>query len=323
MNWHYDEIDIDIINYLSEQTARFSQLKSQFKDSNPIKELTKEIYKELDFDLEYKNMVSFAKKFEDDENVYVPRAFSSFSTKNVITMEYVEGIKVTDVEGLKKAEIEPETVSNNLVDTGLTQIFDHRFFHGDPHPGNIIVLEGGKICFIDFGLMGRISNRQRENIIDLITAYSRNDYKKLTRIVMKYAPSDMYIDEEKLENEVSELLDKYYDLDLSEIDVGEALLEIVNFILQYRITLNFNSYLLIKALSSYEGIGKRIFPQFDITTHAEKFTRKMIREQFSPKKIAHDVYISSTDAFALLKNFPNELMELINMLQGGRLKLNI
>lgn len=317
------KIDFDILTYISTRLAKIPALKSQFKNSNPIKELRKEIEKEIDLDNELTNVLVFQENFKDNDKIYVPQVYPEYSTSKVLTMEYVEGIKVIDTAEYEKYDLKPKTVSEDLIELGLDQIFEYRFFHGDPHPGNILILADGKICFIDFGLMGRITSRQKQNILDLIAAFARNDAKTITRIIIKSAPKDMYLDEDQIENEVSFLMDQYYDTSLGDINVGEALYSIVELILSYRITLNYNVYLLIKAVASYEGIGKKVYPEFELSSYAKKYSRRLILREANPVKIAKDMYITTNDAIALVRDLPGELRDLINMVQGGRLRINV
>lgn len=316
-------IDIDILNYIAQYASKIPTLKSQFRNSNPIKALSNEIYKELDFKNELSNIKQFEKNFEGNADIYIPRSYPSYSTGKILTMEYIQGIKVTDYEKYEKLGIKPADIANKLIDLGLIQLFDFRTFHADPHPGNILVLKDGRICLLDFGLVGKISSRQRQNIIDLIIAFSKNDSKKITRLVTKYTPKEVYVNEEELQNKISNLLDKYYDKNLKEIKIGEALSEILTIILDYKINLNFNIYLLIKALSSYEGIGKKISPEFELAPHAHKVRDRLIREQLSPEKIIKEAYYSVTDTVDLLTSLPSDIKELLTILQAGRLKANI
>ncbi len=316
------KIDLDILVYLAGHLKRIDIFKSQFKNSNPIKEIRYEIEKELDFINEAANINLFAKNFENDNRVYVPKVFSTLTTSKVLTLEYVDGIKVTNLADYEKYKLKPETIAYNLVDVGLTQMFDHRFFHGDPHPGNILLLENGKICFIDFGLMGRITSKQYETIIDLVIAFANKDEKKITQIIAKAAAKDKAVDTDKLESEISELIDIYYDQNLKEINVAHALKNVFAIINSYELTISPNAYLLVKAVSSYEGIGTKIYPDLELAEYAKHFSQKLIRRRLSPKKILTDVYMSSTEVVALIKDFPGELRGILNQLLTGRLRIN-
>lgn len=317
------KIDFDVLRYIARYASRIKYLKSQFNNSNPINELTSEIFKELDFNNELYNIKTFEQNFEGNPDIKIPKAYTSYSSGKVLTMEYVIGMKVTSVKEYAKFGITPEYVADKLIDLGLIQLFDHRFFHGDPHPGNILVLEDGRICFLDFGLVGRITTRQRQNIVDLLIAFARNDASKIASIVLKYSADRTKLNEKVVEERITELLDNYYDKNLNEIHVGDALKEIFAVILDYEIKLNFNVYLLLKALSSYEGIGNRIFPEFELAPYAQKVTQKLIREQLSPQRIIKEAYFSITDSVELLTSLPGDVKELLGMLQSGRLKANI
>jgi len=346
-------IDLDVLIFLSQQIIKTTPLKEQFKTHNPLKDLRKEIEKELDFHNEAQNIIRFSNNFIDDEEVYAPTVYTSYSSRCVLTMEYIEGIKVTDIKklekmghdpriiadklvdaGLKqivehrffhgdpKAGHDPRIIADKLVDAGLKQIVEHRFFHGDPHPGNITILDDGTICFLDFGLMGRLTSRQYQTLIDLITAFSQHDSRKLSRIMAKSVPSEKYVNTENLENEIALLMDDYYDLSLENINVGELLNDVVGFLAKYEIALPPNIYLLIKSISSYEGIGLKLNPKFEIAPYAHKYAKKIMREKLSPKNIAKDIYLTSSDTMALFRDFPGEVRNLLHLLQAGRLTIN-
>jgi len=315
-------IDLDVLIFLSQQIIKTTPLKEQFKTHNPLKDLRKEIEKELDFHNEAQNIIRFSNNFIDDEEVYAPTVYTSYSSRCVLTMEYIEGIKVTDIKKLEKMGHDPRIIADKLVDAGLKQIVEHRFFHGDPHPGNITILDDGTICFLDFGLMGRLTSRQYQTLIDLITAFSQHDSRKLSRIMAKSVPSEKYVNTENLENEIALLMDDYYDLSLENINVGELLNDVVGFLAKYEIALPPNIYLLIKSISSYEGIGLKLNPKFEIAPYAHKYAKKIMREKLSPKNIAKDIYLTSSDTMALFRDFPGEVRNLLHLLQAGRLTIN-
>lgn len=316
------KVDFDLLIYISGQAKRISKLKIHFENGNPIKQISEEIYKELDFFNELRNIQTFRKYFENDEEIYVPEAFSSYSSEKVLTMEYVKGIKITDTNKYQELNLNPEEIVNKLINSTLKQVFDYRFFHADPHPGNILVLQDKRICFIDFGLMGRISSTQRQNIVDLIVAFSKNDSRKIVKIIMKYVPKEIDVNQEELEMKITELVDYYYDKDLKEINVGEILQAVTSIVFEYKITFNYNVYLLIKCISSHEGIGKKVYPQIELAKYTKDFTKRIIKEQLSPQTIIKDLYVSTTDTVALVKDLPGEIRDLLNTIQSGRLRVN-
>ena len=316
------KIDLDVLIFLSQQIIKTTPLKEQFKKHNPLKDLRKEIEKELDFQNEALNIIRFANNFKEDERVYVPTVYIPYSSHHVLTMEYIQGTKVTDVKKLEKSGFDLKVIADKLVDVGLKQIIDHHFFHADPHPGNITILDDGTICFLDFGLMGRLTSRQYQTLIDLITAFSQHDSRKLSRIMVKSIPAEKYVDTEKLENEIALLMDDYFDLSLERINVGELLADVMGFLAKYDIALPPNIYLLMKSLSSYEGIALKLNPKFEIAPYTKKYARNIMREKLSPKNIVKDIYLTSSDALALFRDFPGEVRNLLHLLQAGRLTVN-
>lgn len=315
-------IDLDIFIYLSKHAAKIKLIKSQFQKQNPIKDISAEIFKELDFFNELKNLKIFKKYFPNHKDMYVPDVFKSYSSKKIITMEYIEGIKVSDVSRYKEYGVTGKEIANKIVNVGIEQMFDKRFYHGDPHPGNIFIMKDKRLGYLDFGLMGRISNAQKIVIIDLISAFGSNDPKKATKIISKFIPKNESVDEAKLELQVTELIDFYFDKNLEEVNVGEALHSMIALLSDYKISLASNIYLLIKTVATYEGICKKIYPEFGIAPYAKKLAIEMMKDRLSPKAIAKDIYTSTADTIGLIKELPGQVNDLLSILQSGRLRVN-
>jgi ubiquinone biosynthesis protein len=316
------KVDLDVLSYISQHLGKIPRLKSQFENQNPVKELRVEIEKELDFSIEAVNLRRFSDNFRDDPRIFVPKTYPEFCSTKVLTMSYVQGIKVTDIQKLKQAKYNLPQVTDNLVDLGLEQIFEHRFFHADPHPGNILVMRNNQIAYLDFGLMGRLTQKQRQDLTDLVAAFSQKDARKISRMIIKNVAPRTHIDVNQLESDVDKLLDQYFDRSLKEINIGKLLSSVMTLIYTYHITLSSNVFLLIKAAISYEGIGRKLVPEFEISERAKVYAQRLLRERLSPQNIIKDLTLSSGEALTLLRDFPKEVRNLLYLLQSGGFQVN-
>ncbi len=316
------KIDFDVLVYASSHISKFTKFKKQFKDRNPIKELRQELEKEVDLKNEERNILRFKSNFKQEKKVYVPTVYPDFSTRKVLVMDFVEGIKITDKEKIIRAGFDPVKVADDLLEVGFRQIFEHNFFHGDAHPGNILLLADGRICFIDFGLMGYMTAKQQKNFNELVIAFSQQNAQKITRIIQNMTAKDTVIDANYLEFDVASLMATYYDKNLKDIKISELLTNILGFLNKYNISLPSNIYLLIKTVTSFEGIGRHLNPDFELATNAKKYATTLIQKNLSPVNFAKELYMSSSDAINLIKEFPGELRSLLQLLQQGKFTVN-
>jgi len=150
-----------------------------------VEEFAHTLENELDYGLEAAHMEHFAMQFTGESTIYVPKVYREATTGRVLTMEYINGIKISDIARLKKEGLEPREIAQTGFDLILKQIFVHGFFHADPHPGNVFILPGNVICYLDFGMMGRINIETREHFADLIVNIAERDEQKVTDALIR------------------------------------------------------------------------------------------------------------------------------------------
>lgn len=316
------KIDFDILIYAFNHVSNFTKLKKQYKEKNPLKELREELEKEADLKNEESNILRFKNNFKNDKKVYVPSVYPIFGTEKVLVMDYVKGIKISDKDKIINAGFSPVKVADDLLDAGFRQIFEHNFFHGDAHPGNILLLNDGKICFIDFGLMGYMTSKQQKIFNELVIAFSQQNSQKIARVVQQVISKENSIDVDQLEYDISSLMTLYYDKNLKEIKVVDLLSDILKFLDKYSLSLPANIYLLIKTVTSFEGIGRGLNPELELADNAKRLASTLIRKNLSPVNFAKEVYLSSSDVINLIKEFPGELRSLLQLLQQGKFTVN-
>lgn len=286
-----------------------------------VREFERSINKEMNLVLEATHMERFAHNFRGDATVHVPRVYREYSTRKVLTMEFIEGIKVTDVAAMREKGIDIELLAHNGTNMFLKQIFEQGFFHADPHAGNIMVLPGGVVCLLDFGMMGMLMPRHREYLGEIIVGIVNRDAGRITRTVVKISSNKHIDDMEGLEYQIFELLEQYSYLSLQDVNMGELLAQLLQALAVYRVKIAPNFYLLVKAIVTMEGIGRKLDPNYNLVEDIEPFARKLLKERINPRKLAKNLYYSATDLGILLRDFPSEAREIINQVKFGQFRM--
>jgi len=315
------EVDLEIMLHLAELMEKHFHNTHALDPVGLVREFSRVIKRELDFDIEAANIERFARNFESDKSIYVPKLYRNLSTGKVLTMEFVEGIKVSDLDALADADADLELIANRGADIILKQIFEHGFFHADPHPGNIFVLPDNVVCLLDFGMMGTLTGRHREYLASLIAGIVRRDEKQMTGALVGLSRSERPESVEGLEGDVADFIEQHLYRPLKDIRVGDLFGEFVRLLIRYNLRLPPAFYLLSKALATAEGNGQRLSPSFDLIKHMEPFAEKLMRERLSPRRLARDIYATSVDWQALLRDFPGDTKEIINQIKRGQARI--
>jgi len=287
-----------------------------------LKEFEKTIKKELDYTIEALNLKRFAKNFEDDERIKVPKLFEELSTSKILTMEYIEGIKVSELSKLKKLDIDPKKIAKNGFDLLCRQIFEFRFFHADPHPGNIFVLKDEKIAFLDFGMMGSISEKDRKYFIDMIYYVIKEEEEKAALSILNLAKiENENLDIDSFAKDMGDIIRTYFYSSLKDIKIKNLLEDIISLMSQYRVYFRENNYLLVKALITIEGVGKNLDPDFNAAQEIKPFIINFYKET-----ISFGAFLSKAGEFPkefadFLTGFPEDLKSLVNKIKSGNLKI--
>ncbi len=315
------ETDLEIMLHLASLVERHLEEFEVQRPTRIISVFARSIEKEINYLLEAANIERFSRQFLEDQTVYIPKVYRHFTTKRVITMEYVRGIKASDIEKLKDGGYDLKLLASSGASLIMKQIFIHGFFHADPHPGNLFVLPGNIICFLDFGMMGRISRKERTDFADLVMRVVNRDEKKVVDSILKITYQHDQPDRETLENDSAELIDRYVGLPLKDLEVGVVLQHLLEIISRHKLSLKPNFYLLVKATSTIESLGGRLDPDFDIISHCEPFIKKIQMERLDPRKIMGDIFESGTELVQLFKEIPAGLRDVLALTRQGRIKI--
>ena len=318
------EVDLEIMLHLATRAEKHFKEEEAIDIVKLVEEFARVIRKELNFRIEAAYIERFANNFQDDTTIHVPKVYKEFSSGKVLTMEFIGGYKVTDITKTEVREhgIDPKVVASRGLDLILKQIFEHGFFHADPHPGNIRVLDGNVICFLDYGMMGRLSARHREDLADIFIGIISRDEHKITKTILKLTGRSHVRDVEELESDIAELIEVYAYGSLKELEIGGVITHMGDVIIEHHLEGPRDFYLLAKALVTIEGVGRDLDPEFNSVKHAEPFAEKLIRERMSPRKLIEDFYLSALETRLLLRDLPSEARDILARVRQGEVKIN-
>lgn len=317
------ETDLEILQDLAVMAERRLDWAASYRLSEIVDELAKSLRQELDYTIEARHAAAFAEQFAGDSLVYVPGVFWDYTTKTVLTMEYVEGIKLGEIERLKEEGYSLKALAERLTKTVLKQMFEHGFFHGDPHPGNVFVLSDGVLAFIDFGLMGRLRPNVRYHLSSLIIALMRQSTDGVLAAIYGLGLVPDEADEEKLRDDIDDLREKYYRVPLGEISLGEAVGDLLTVAFRHGIRIPSDLTLLGKALLTVEGVVEMLDPQLRIMDVAEPFGRKLLKDRLRPDRVAETAWRRVADYGEMLLRLPDSVKELAKIMRRGKLQLEM
>lgn len=319
----YDIIvaDVKILVNLAGKADKYITKTRTYNLPAIMKEFERSIFKELNYMEEVMNIQKVTNNFKEDENIYIPQAFRDYSTSKVITMELVDGYEIADLFDNQIEGIDNKEIAKIGVQSFLKQILLDGFFHADPHPGNMFVTKDGKVAYIDWGMVGVITEEFRGNLAQMILILLSGNSKKLINqlIYMKLITPEQ--NTEEFQEDVEDLLNKYLGVDLDQMDgIFESLM---NVMIKHNIILPREFVMIGRGFILLEDTGSRLDPQFNLTTELEKFAKKMISQKFSVGNIASGGLNYIVEIEHLLKDLPDKLNSTLNKLEDGNLEVKL
>ncbi|MCK4518603.1 MAG: hypothetical protein KAU12_00650 [Candidatus Omnitrophica bacterium] len=310
--------DLEILYSLAKLAEKYIEESKIYKPVEVIDEFRKTILKEVDFNREARNIDIFRRNFKDNEKVCFPAVFHDLSTKKILTIEQIKGIKISDVEKINKSGLDRKQLAINGANVVLKQVFIDGFFHADPHPGNIFAIDNNGVAFLDCGMVGRVDEEMKEQIAAILTAFIERDVFEMARVIMAVGSVDE-ADVKGLNADITELMENYYGISLEELKMGKFLTEMMDIISQNRIKIPPDLFLLAKALLTIEGIGRKLDPDFNMVARTKPFMEKLIKQRYSPKRIAREIKRLARGLYAFTSSLPRDLSLVLGKMKKGTL----
>jgi len=318
-------IEQDLV--LLKQLARFAdEHVPELKAVNPIgvvEEFSDALRKELDFAHEAQSAERFANQFDGNENIAVPGIYRELSNARVLTMDYIDGMSVRDVEALKEEEIDTVELSERLAHLIYEQVFDHGFFHGDPHPGNICILPDGVVGLFDYGMMGSFSPAFRTSLAQLLAGLARKDNSAVMNAILAISEEQYTEDPDRMLREVEVFTDQNLSGPLGEIHLGGVLNKLLELLRHNKLRMQGSFYLGVKAFTQGEEIGRTLNPGLNFVKLGEPYARRMMKSKYKGAHVADLVSRLTAAGFDFLEQLPVDFRNLYQRAKAGKFNLPI
>jgi ubiquinone biosynthesis protein len=312
--------DMHILYTLATVLERRLKLPGMHTPSTIVREFDVAITSELDFTQEMRAAERFFKAFEKNPDILVPRPHPRWCTRKVLVMERMWGRPLKEHLGIPHVTPESRALAHRLMDCAFQQIFEDGFFHGDPHPDNILVTEEGKICLLDFGLTGTLTAPMQDTIIAAFTAMVFRDAETLAMTVYRAGATRGRVDLKEFRNEIERLMDKYHGVSLDDVSQNpDALMDVVRLASRYQIDLPPEFAVLSRTFGLVEGSLRGLLPNVDIVDEVKPYAQRLVASRLAPERVALDVARGVVQLQGHFKELPTQVSQIMMDLEAGRI----
>ncbi|PRQ09173.1 putative protein kinase UbiB [Enhygromyxa salina] len=286
-----------------------------------VRGFAKSLAQELDYTVEANNMERFRRNFADSDDVRIPEVFRELSTEQVLTMEFLDGKKFEAVIAEGRA---PEEIARRYFNVAYKMLFVDGFFHGDLHPGNVLLMEDGRLALLDCGMVGRLAPSRKDKVVDIIHAVINEDLELLARTFYSLAITTVPVDYAAFEADCIAIAEQYLiGVPLAQIEIGQLFQQLVGGAARHAVRMPTDFTMMFKAIITTEGLAKAIAPDVDPIELARPFITQMMTERYSPERLKTQAIRDLVAFSGMARSIPNSLPLLLDDLQAGKIKFGV
>jgi len=328
------EADLRWLMRLSDLAESESPELRSFRPREVVRQFAQSLRRELDFAVECRNAERIAANFshytdtpgeprtENAPPIIIPRVYWQYTGERVCVQEYIAGIAGRQLKAVDEAGLDRKLLGRRGARAVLKMIVEDGFFHADPHPGNVFYLPGNRIAFIDFGMVGRLTEERREQMIRLLLGLVQHEAARVVEVMLDWTGYGV-LDEAGLTLEMEAFVDQYHGVPLKQLRLGSMLSDLVAILRQHQLMLPADLSLLVKAFISLEGMGRELDPDFDIASEAMPMLEQTLRARYTPAALFKRGGRAIGEALTMIAGLPHDLSRLLRAARRGRLEINI
>lgn len=317
------ENDLDILMALAKLAEQYDPELRFYQPQNTTAEFRQSLLRELDFRREMRNLLQFERNFHNNPAVHIPTVYPDLTTRRVLTMEKLNGYSIANVERLEQDGFDGKALVHTGANIFMDMIFRDRFYHADPHPGNIWVLSDGRIGLLDCGMIGRLDSRTQQGIEQILFAVMTKDSSQLTNIVIRLSSAPLTLNRAALEADIEDFVAEHIEQAAADFDISNTLDMLAAIIRKHRILLPTGISSLIRLLIMLEGTVKMLDPEFKLFDILASRKVEFMQKRVSFDHLTQHVLKSYRDWERLLTMLPHEFAEILESFRSGRLDVHL
>jgi len=312
------ELDLDIMAYAANLLHERTEVLRTYELPHLVQTVRQSLKRELDFSREARNMEIAGHLLRDLSGICVPRVYPKLCRERLLVMEYIQGRKMKEFEGrsLPNAEI----LAKNGLKSSVKQILEDGFFHADPHPGNLLISDGETLSLLDWGMVGRLTQQERHELINMMAAIVERDAQRLTDAIVVMT-SGRSVDRQELERDLLDLMDYHITATLEDLRLDRLFIDIIGIVRKHGLRIPTNHFITLKALITAEGTARLLYPQLDTVGEMEPQIRRLAALRFRPEIIWRHLRTLLFEIAGSPTKLPRRLSEIIGKLERGDLRL--
>ena len=314
-------LDVAILHDLAKFVEKHVPEAAGLNPTGVVQEFTETLQRELDFENEASNAERFAEQFEGNPHIRVPKIYRDHSTCRVLTMDYITGVPITDIEALRAQGTDPVELAVTMTGLIYEQIFDHGFFHGDPHPGNMTIMPDSRIVLYDYGMMGKFTPQMRESIALLVSGLGEKNHTQTTRSILDLSEEGVAKDQMLLQAEVEKFAEQNLSKPLREISLGAVFNSLLDLLRDNHLRMKPAFYLGIKALAQVEAIGRALDPELNFIVLGEPYATRVLVGKFGAGRIGTILKGVAVELLDFLRDFPGDFRQLYQGIRRGKINI--
>ena len=315
--------DLDILMALAELAEQYDETLQAYQPRATLAEFRRNLLRELDFTRERRNLEEFARNFAGDRTIHIPKPFPELSARRVLTMEMLDGMSIRHVAEIEAQGVNTKELATRCANIYLNMIFRDRFFHADPHPGNIWVLRDGVVGLLDCGMIGRIDAHTRGEVERMLLSAVEKDAEQLADVVVRIGTMPQGLNRDALRADIDEFVAEYLGQSLQDFDLSGALEGLTEIIRQYHILLPPGLSSLLKGLVMLEGTSRSLSRDFSLIDLLRPYYANAMKRRLSPEKFLLRLRRSYQDWDRLLNMLPQELADILRRIRDGKFDVNL
>jgi len=312
--------DLSILRGLARLLEAVVEETGIYSPTGLVEEFDRAIHEELDFLNEAANVRAFHENHRGREYVRIPRVFEDLSSRTVLTLEFIDGVKISQVDLSKHDRV---AIAHRVIEGAFRQLFEDGLFHGDPHPGNILVLEGDVLALLDFGVVGRVSKQMQETLVMLVLAIALKDADSVARILYRVGVPDGRANLSAFRNDIAQILGQYLPTTLGAINTQVLMRDLLDLAVKYRIRIPKEYAILSRASVATEGILRSLHPDLNVTEVALPYAKQLLAGRYDLGQLQGGLLRTLLRLQGLASDLPVQLSQILLDLESGKFTVNV